>query len=95
MNIDQFITKLTQVIVNPTIILLFAIATVVFLWGVLVFIQNAESPEKRKEGSMKIMYGLIGMFIMISAFAIANILFNTFVKPNNEDKPIPEIIRRD
>jgi len=93
MDIDQFIIKIVEIILNPLIMALFAIATVVFLWGVVVFIKDAESPEKRREGSQKIMYGLIGMFIMVSSFALVNILFNTFVKPNTS-KPIPEIIRR-
>lgn len=91
MNIDQFITKLTTVIVNPVIQILFALATLIFLWGVVVFIKNAESPEKRREGSQKIMYGLIGMFIMVSAFALVNILHNTFLAPNGQT--IPESIK--
>ena len=37
-------------IVNPIITLLVAVAVVVFLWGILQFIRNAESPDKRKEG---------------------------------------------
>ena len=75
---DQFINTLTTVIVNPIIRLMFALALVVFLWGVFEYIKNAGSPEDRKKGTQHIIWGLVGLFIMVSVWAILEIALNTF-----------------
>ncbi|OHA46996.1 MAG: hypothetical protein A2541_01080 [Candidatus Taylorbacteria bacterium RIFOXYD2_FULL_36_9] len=67
-------------IVNPIITLLVAVAVVVFLWGILQFIRNAESPDKRKEGGLYILYGALGLFIMSAAYGILNLVLGTIGK---------------
>ncbi len=64
-------------IVKPVIYLLFALAVVYFVWGVMVFIQNADVPDKRKEGYQHMIWGVIGIFIMVSAIGIINIILAT------------------
>ena len=64
-------------IITPIIYLLFALAIVYFVWGVMVFIQNAEAPDKRKEGYDHMIWGIIGIFIMVSAIGIINIITAT------------------
>jgi len=78
MTVSSFLTTLVEVIVNPLIRLSFAIALVVFLWGVFGYIKNADSPEDRKKGTQHIIWGLIGLFIMTSVFTILEIALNTF-----------------
>ncbi|MFW5871702.1 MAG: hypothetical protein ACOCUT_01210 [bacterium] len=78
MTVSQFITTLTQVIVNPLIRLMFAIALVMFLWGVFEYVKNADSPEERQKGTKHIIWGLVGLFIMVSVIAILKIALNTF-----------------
>jgi len=78
MNVSDFITKLVEVIVNPLIKLSFAVALVIFLWGVFGYIKNADSPEDRKKGTEHIIWGLVGLFIMTSVFTILQIALNTF-----------------
>jgi len=58
---------------------IFAIAFIVFLWGVYRYlILGAASEEKRQEGQKFIMYGLIGFFLMVSVWGIVNLLINSF-----------------
>lgn len=64
-------------IVTPAIYLIVAVAVVYFVWGVMVFIQNADNPEKRKEGYQHMIWGIIGIFIMISAKGILSIISST------------------
>lgn len=78
MDISEFLGRVNAAIVNPTILLLFAVATVVFLWGLVQFIGSAETDTGRELGKRKILWGLIGMFIMIGAIGIINILLSTF-----------------
>lgn len=65
-------------ILNPLIMLLFAVAFVVFFYGVLEFIMNAENDEKRTTGKSHMIWGTIGMFIMASVFGIMTILMDSF-----------------
>lgn len=64
-------------ILTPLIYLLFALAIVYFVWGVMVFIQNADNAEKRKEGYDHMIWGIVGIFIMVSAIGIINIITAT------------------
>jgi hypothetical protein len=51
---------------------------VYFLWGGFLFIRGADSEEDRNVGRRHMIYGIIGMFIMLSVFGIINILLGTF-----------------
>ena len=74
----QFITTLSDVIINPLIRLMFAAALVYFLWGVFQYVRNADSSEDRKTGGRHIIWGLVGLFIMVSVIAILEIATDTF-----------------
>ena len=73
-----FILKINSVIVNPIIILMFAFALVAFLWGVLNYVTHADETEARQKGAQHIMWGIIGMALMVMAFAIERIVVQTF-----------------
>jgi len=76
-SFDSLLSKITEQILNPIILLLFSLAVIYFLYGVFVFVQNAESPDKRVEGRDHIIWGVIGMFIMVSVYGIINLVLNT------------------
>ncbi len=77
-SIEGFLNKVNIFILNPLILLVFAIALLVFLYGVLQFIRNADSETGRVEGKKNIGWGLFGMFIMMSAYGLIRIILNTF-----------------
>ncbi len=72
-----FIHRVNQVIINPIILLLFSVAVIYFLWGVFKYVKDSESSDARAEGRQHMIYGVFGMFIMISVFGIINIVLNT------------------
>ncbi len=74
----SLITKVVSVVINPAIQVLLAIAILYFIWGVFVFVRNAESPDKRQEGAQHIMYATIGIFVMVSVFGIMALIQNSF-----------------
>lgn len=78
MDITQFLNKVNQYILNPVIVLLFAIATLVFFVGVVQLVASASTDAGREEGKKKLVYGLIGMFIMFSAYGIIHLILGTF-----------------
>ena len=73
-SFDKLISKILENIVNPIILLLMALAVVYFLYGVFVFIQNADNPDMRQEGYEHMFWGIVGIFIMISAAGIKNLI---------------------
>lgn len=74
----EIIYKINDIIVNPIIILLFAIALLVFLWGVAEFILNMGSEMARSNGRKHMFWGIIGFAIMVSVWVIIGIIKGTF-----------------
>jgi len=77
-----FLNKINQFILNPLIKLAFAVALVIFFWGIFQFIISETADAKRSEGKKKILWGLFGMFIMISAYGLIRLVLGTFNIPN-------------
>lgn len=84
-TVKDLVFKISYNILNPLIQVGFAVALVWFLWGVVQYIRDRNSGHvwdanavggKEKEGNPadNIVYGLFGLFIMVSAFAIMRIL---------------------
>lgn len=57
-------------IINPVIAVLFAVGFAVFLWGIVRFLWKADDENERNLGKQNILWGIVGMFIMASVFAI-------------------------
>jgi hypothetical protein len=74
----SFLDKLNQAIIFPLITLMLTIALVVFLYGCFEYIKGAGNDGARELGKQHILYGIIGMLVMVSAYAILNIAANTF-----------------
>ena len=74
----SFVAKLNEVIIFPTIALLSAVAFLIFIWGCFEYFINAANEEGRKKGVKNITFGIIGLVIMVSAFAILSIFTGTF-----------------
>ena len=62
-------------IVNPVVELMFAVAIVVFVYGVFQVVWGGE--EARQKGKASMWGGIIGMFIMMSAWGIIYLVSNT------------------
>lgn len=77
MTFEEFMAKIFTAIVQPGLVLLFGIAFVIFIWGVFVYIRDSDDDKGRAEGQRSILWGLVGMVIMISAFGIIRIIQGT------------------
>lgn len=65
-------------IINTVLVpLIFAVAFLVFIYGVFMyFIANSE--DAKEKGKNLMLYGLIGFFVMVSVWGLVNILVGTF-----------------
>ncbi|MBU6426987.1 hypothetical protein KGQ27_01980 [Patescibacteria group bacterium] len=71
--LDPVITN----IVNPIIELLFAVGIFVFAFGIVEMIAHGDDSTAREKGRWHMLYGAIGMFIMLSAWGIIHLIANT------------------
>lgn len=65
-------------VLNLIIGILFVLATIIFLWGVIQFIASSGSEEGRKKAKGIMTWGIIGLAVMAAAWGVANILVNFF-----------------
>ena len=77
-SLNQFISNVNDMIIKPLILFLFALAVLFFVYGVVEFLFNQEDEKKKTEGKSHMMYGILGIVIMMSAFTLMNMLMNTF-----------------
>ena len=80
MTIVDFLNKVNNLILNPVILLLFALSFVYFLYGIVKFLKS-EADDKgtsRAEARKSILWGIVGMFVMASVYGILALLDNTF-----------------
>lgn len=79
MTIGDLVQKISTGILQPVIYLLFGLAIVVFLWGVVQYVIGSQGDERKlQQGRQVMIWGIIGMFIMASAWGIVSILCNFF-----------------
>lgn len=71
------LSSIIRVIVNPLIAVLMGVAIVVFIWGVVEYVWKADTEEGRSKGARAILWGLVGLFIMVSVFSIMRFIANT------------------
>ena len=77
-SVDAFVSNLDTLIINPLIILLFGLAVVYFLYGVFQFISNPDSEEAKTKGKSHMIWGIVGIVIMMGVFTILNMIMSTF-----------------
>lgn len=73
-----FLARINEVILFPVITLLLAVALIVFLYGLFELVFSADSSDARNKGRKHILFGIIGMLVMLSALAILRIAAGTF-----------------
>jgi fumarate reductase subunit D len=65
-------------LVNTIVPLFMVIAVAVFLWGIIRYITSAGDEEKQKTARGYIIYGLIGIFVMVAFWGIIQVVASTF-----------------
>ena len=85
--LDSFIGKVDTTIINPLILLLFALAVVYFLYGVLEFFLHQENEEKKTAGKSHMLWGVVGIVIMLGVWTILGMIQSTFGVPQSQINP--------
>ena len=76
-NISTLMMSINRVIINPLIMFLFALAVVYFVYGLVQYLMSPDNEEIKKNSKQHMLWGIIGLFIMVAVFGILNLITNT------------------
>jgi hypothetical protein len=81
---EILIGRIADSIINPFLFLLMGVAFLYFIYGVIRYIVNAADDTKRKEGQKHMMWGIIGLTIMVGAWGLVRLISNTLTEVSGE-----------
>jgi hypothetical protein len=76
-SLFSFILTLT-VLVARVVPFLMALTVLAIVWGIFRYIASGDEEEKREEGKRFVVYGIVGLFIMVSIWGLVNLLKGSF-----------------
>lgn len=85
LTVQTLLQQIAVQLLNPIIVFLFILATLIFIWGVVLYVIGGQGDGAKMEVAKKILlWGLIGMFVMSSAWGIVNLMCNFFDTCNSQ-----------
>lgn len=77
-RLQSFIGNVVDLIIQPLVVLLLTAGVAYFIWGVAMYIWNADKPDERKKGTQHLLWGVLGILIMVGVIGIIRIVTVTF-----------------
>ncbi len=74
---QKIMAKFVTLIIQPAVDVLFAAAFFLFVWGLVEFMQKINEGSDIREGKQHMVWGIVGMVIMVSVIGILTVLNNT------------------
>lgn len=78
-SVLEFVGRINKYLLNPIIVLMFTIALVTFIWGMFSFFGRKDNTDEIEKGKRHMLWGIIGMAIMVSVFGIMNFISSTTI----------------
>lgn len=76
-ELGNIIEKIMDNILSPIIGLLFVLAFFYFVWGVIGMVTSREDVSKMNDSKRSVLWGVVGMTIMLSVYGIIRLIANT------------------
>ncbi len=78
MTFAQWVNSIVSVGNTVVVPIIFALAFLTFLWGILQnFFFHGDSEEGRRTGRAFILWGVLGMVLLFSVWGVVNIIITT------------------
>lgn len=71
---DRIVTHL----IDPAVKVVFALGLLMFLWGIVEFLWALKDGKVDETGKQHMLWGMVGMLIMVSVYGIIALIMNTF-----------------
>ncbi len=75
---------------NSVVPVLIALGVLYFVWGVVVYVISSDE-EAKKTGRNRIIWGIIGLAVIIGVWGLVNVLRNTFGLTNTTNIELPTV----
>jgi len=75
---------------NAIIPVLIALGVVYFVWGVITYVISSDE-EAKKAGRNRIIFGIIGLAVIIGLWGLVNLLRNTLLLNNSTKIELPTV----
>ena len=89
-DLESLLSKVINVINNVLVPLVFALAFIVFIWGIFWYF-IARNEEGKVQGRDLMIWGLVAFFVMVSVWGLVNILVNTFELDQTANINYPQV----
>src|SRR5262249_21248133 len=76
--ISDILGRIETEILGPAEAVIFAAGFLLFLWGLVEALRNLEEGGPTSEGKQHMIWGVVGMTIMVSIWGIVALIDNTF-----------------
>ena len=80
------VTDTIGALINTATTILVSIAVLILIYGIISYVIAGGDEEKQTKARSTIIYGVIGLFVIIAMWGLANILKNTFGTGDNQVK---------
>ena len=70
--------RVVTYIINPALLVIFALGFLLFVYGLVEFLWKLNEGGDNSEGKQHMVWGIVGMLIMVSVYGILDIIDNTF-----------------
>ena len=77
-NVKELLNFFTCLLLDSVVPLLMALAVVVFIYGVIQYMINANDSAKREEGRNFMIWGIVALFVITSIWGLVKLLAGTF-----------------
>ncbi len=65
-------------VIEQLVLVFAALALIVFLWGMVQFISHADSKERRVLGRQQMLWGIVGLFVVVSVWGFVQLMQGMF-----------------
>ncbi|KND49467.1 MAG: hypothetical protein AB203_00055 [Parcubacteria bacterium C7867-008] len=87
-SVQDLASFVISLINNVAVPFVFAVAFIVFIWGVFrTFILGGSDPKKREEGKALMIWGIVGFALMVSVWGLVRILTGSVILDNGQVLP--------
>ncbi|OGI94939.1 hypothetical protein A2917_01910 [Candidatus Nomurabacteria bacterium RIFCSPLOWO2_01_FULL_42_17] len=91
---QDLLCYITRIINDSIIPLIFTLAVLMFVWGVVQYVIHSDEETKKAKGKQFMIWGIVALTVMVSVWGLVNILSSTFgingsVLPQVRPSPSP------
>lgn len=73
----QLLDRIELYVIDPILAAVFTLGLFLFFWGIVEYLWELKDGKADGDGRKHMLWGMVGMLIMVSVYGIINIIVNT------------------